>query len=230
MTPDVNVRARRRSSIVALVAAGGLLLTACGAEARVAAGDDVPAAHSAVHATSSNAKKDRISPATLHAEMRKLWTDHVTWTRLFLVSAIADLPDLDATTTRLLQNQDDIGAAIATFYGADAGTQLTSLLHDHIPIAADLVTPAQSGDSTAVATLSGRGYANADDIAAFLASANPAWPEATLQEMMHTHLDQTLAEATARLTGDWDADVAKYDEIVDHILDMADTLADGIVQ
>ena len=47
---------------------------------------------------------------------------------------------------------------------------------------------------------------------------------------MRTHLDQTLAEATARLQGDWAADIAEYDRIHLHILDMADTLADGIVQ
>src|SRR5262245_19635064 len=129
MTTHVNTRARRRSSIAPLVVAGGLLLTACGAEARVAASDDAPAV-ATQHGdhSSPNAKKNRISPATLHDEMRKLWTDHVTWTRLFLVSAIAGLPDLDATTARLLQNQEDIGAAVATFYGADAGARLTDLL------------------------------------------------------------------------------------------------------
>jgi hypothetical protein len=47
--------------------------------------------------------------------------------------------------------------------------------------------------------------------------------------MMRTHLDQTLAEATARLKGDWAADIAKYEEVHLHILEMADTLADGIV-
>jgi len=230
MTPHVKSRVRGGSTITALVVAGGLMLTACGTEAHVAASDGTPAAHGDDHGASSNAKKDRISPAALDAEMRKLWTDHVTWTRLFLVSAIADLPDLQATTNRLLQNQDDIGAAIATFYGADAGAQLSSLLREHILIAAALVNAAKSGDSTEVATQHDRWYANADEIAAFLASANPAWPEASLRDMMHTHLDQTLAEATARLQGDWNADVAEYDHIVDHILEMADTLADGIVQ
>ncbi len=231
MNPRVNSPTHRRSAITSLVVAGGLLLTACG-EASVAATDDAPAAHAVDHDSSfnSNAKKNRIAPEALRAEMRDLWTDHVTWTRLFLVSAIAGLPDLDATTDRLLQNQDDIGEAVAAFYGDAAGAQLSSLLRDHILIAAAVVTAAVAGDSAEVAVQLDRWYANADQIAAFLAGANPAWPEATLRDMMHVHLDQTLAEATARLQGNWDADVAAYDHIVDHILEMADTLSNGIIQ
>jgi hypothetical protein len=164
-----------------------------------------------------------------HADMRKLWEDHVTWTRLFIVSAIAGLPDADATAGRLLQNQADIGNAVATFYGKVAGDQLTALLRDHILIAGDLVTAAKGGDTAAVTTQKDRWYANADAISSFLAAANPAWPEATLDEMMHTHLDQTLSEATHRLQGDWAADIADYDHIHSHILGMADALADGIV-
>ena len=221
---------RRHSAFVSLVVAGGLLTTACG-EASVAATADAPAAaHAGEHKASPNVKKNRVAPDALLAEMRVLWTDHVTWTRLFLVSAIAGLPDLDATTNRLLQNQDDIGNAIAAFYGDAAGAQFASLLREHILVAAALVTAAIAGDSAEVAVQQDRWYANADEIAAFLAGANPAWPEATLREMMRTHLDQTLAEATHRLQGDWDADVADYDHIVDHILEMADTLSDGIIQ
>ena len=47
--------------------------------------------------------------------------------------------------------------------------------------------------------------------------------------MMRGHLDQTLAEATAQLTGDYAKSVAEYDHIVAHIVEMSDTLADGIV-
>ena len=139
-------------------------------------------------------------------------------------------PDAGVTANRLLQNQDDIGAAVAAFYGDEAGAQLAALLREHILIAADLVSAAKAGDGAEVAVQHELWYANADEIAAFLASANPAWPEETLAEMMRTHLDQTLAEATARMQGEWETDVALYDQIVDHILEMADTLSDGIIQ
>src|SRR3990170_71502 len=83
----------------------------------------------------------------LQSAMRKLWEDHVTWTRLYLVSAIAGLPDTQPTVERLLRNQADIGNAVKPFYGDAAGAK--------------------------VAAARGRWYANADEIAGFLTSANP---------------------------------------------------------
>ncbi len=161
--------------------------------------------------------------------MRKLWTDHVTWTRLFIVSAVAGLPDTDATAGRLLKNQADIGDAVATFYGKEAGAALTALLRDHILVAGDLIGAAKAGDKAAVSNASAAWYANSDQIAEFLARANPAWPVDSLKAMMRGHLDQTLAEATAQLTGDYARSVAEYDHIVSHILEMSDTLTGGIV-
>ncbi len=162
--------------------------------------------------------------------MRKLWEDHITWTRLFIVSAVAGLPDVGPTAARLLQNQADIGAAIAPFYGEHAGAALTDLLREHILVAADLVAAAKEGDRTAVAELRRRWYSNAREIADFLAGANPVWSRHELRRMMREHLDQTLAEATARLRGDWVADIAEYDHIHIHILEMADVLAAGIIE
>jgi hypothetical protein len=163
-------------------------------------------------------------------EMRRLWEDHVTWTRLFIVSAVADLPDAGPTAERLLQNQVDIGNAIKPFYGEAAGEQLTALLTDHILIAADLVAAAKLGDSAAFEAAHTAWYANADDIAAFLDSANPYhWPLEEMRAMMHEHLDLTLQEAGARLAGDWDTDIAAYDQIHSQALHMADMLSDGII-
>ncbi len=170
------------------------------------------------------------SKAALHDGMRKLWEDHVTWTRLFIVSAAAGLPDKDATTQRLLQNQTDIGNAVAGVYGRDAGNKLTALLKDHILIAADIVTAAKAGDNAKVASSNKRWHDNANEIAAFLHGANPKhWPLATLQSAMNMHLEQTLEEATHQLKGDYAASVKDYDRVVQHILGMADVLSDGII-
>jgi hypothetical protein len=161
--------------------------------------------------------------------MRKLWEDHVTWTRLYIVSAAADLPDKDATTQRLLQNQVDIGNAVKGFYGDAAGTQLTTLLKDHILEAAAVLTAAKAGDNAGVQAASDKWYANANDIAAFLSSANSKfWPLDTLKMAMKMHLDQTLTEAVDHLKGSYTADTADYDKVHEHILAMADVLSGGI--
>jgi hypothetical protein len=165
-----------------------------------------------------------------HDQMRKLWEDHITWTRLVIISIANGLPDTDSTVNRLLQNQADIGNAIKPFYGSAAGTQLTSLLHDHITIAAEILQDAKSGDNTALNDAITRWYANANSIAAFLSSANPKnWPLGMMQAMMKSHLDLTLAEAVAYLHGDYAGSVNGYEQVHLEILGMADTLSAGIV-
>jgi hypothetical protein len=216
-----------RRGLLAVVLAGALVVAACSSDSdrSTSTADGSPGAAS----TAGTSATGTVDAAAFRHDMRKLWEDHVQWTRLFIVSAVAGLPDANATLDRLLQNQTDIGNAVATYYGNDAGAQLTTLLKGHIATAGDLLTAAKAGDNAAVTKASTDWYANADQIAAFLASANPAWPEATLKDMMHTHLDQTLAEATAQLTGDYAKSVSEYDHIVTHIIDMADALSSGIV-
>ena len=92
----------------------------------------------------------------LHADMRKLWEDHVTWTRLAIISLETGTPDTDATVARLLRNQTDIGNAIKPYYGGAAGNELTRQLRTHILIAADVVAAAKAGDQAKLADAQAR--------------------------------------------------------------------------
>lgn len=169
------------------------------------------------------------SKSEFHDAMRALWEDHAAWTRMYIISAAAGLPDTNAVAQRLLQNQADIGNAVADFYGRAGADKLTSLLRDHILIAADLVQASKVGDTAKAADAQKRWVKNADDIAAFLHSANPQnWPTATLQDALHKHLDQTAAEATHQLKGQYDLSIKDYGEIVNHMLMIADILSSGI--
>ncbi|HET7145836.1 MAG TPA: hypothetical protein VFI10_01460 [Gaiellaceae bacterium] len=183
-----------------------------------------PHAHAATHDHAATAKS-----FALQTSMRGLWDDHVTWTRLAIISLTTDSPDTKATVARLLRNQADIGNAIKPFYGAAAGTKLTSLLRQHILIAADLIAAAKNGDRAATTKQAARWTANANQMAAFLAGANPAWKLGAMKAMFHDHLRLTTDEVLARLNGTWAADVKAYDEIVRQARHMADMLSDGIV-
>lgn len=167
----------------------------------------------------------------LRNDMRRLWEDHVTWTRLAIISLTTDSPDTEATVGRLLQNQTDIGDAIEPFYGEAAGDELARLLREHILIAADIIAAARAGDGAGVAEGQARWRANADEIAAFLNAANPrSWKLRHMQAMLYEHLRLTTEEVVARLQADWAADVAAYDEIHVQALEMADELSTGIVK
>ncbi len=169
--------------------------------------------------------------ANLSKDMRKLWEDHITWTRMFLVSAAYDNKDLDTVTQRLLKNQEDIGNAIKPYYGEEAGNKLTALLKTHITTAADLVMAAKKGDSATQTKANDAWYANANEIADFLSTANPNnWPKDQARAMMREHLDLTKQEAVDILGNKYESGVAGYDKVHDQILKMADMLTDGVVK
>lgn len=168
--------------------------------------------------------------ASLKQDMRKLWTDHVVWTRDYIIAAVGDQPDAQAAANRLMRNQEDIGDAMAKYYGAPAGQQLTTLLKEHITIAVDIIKAAKAGDKSGQQQANTRWQQNATQIADFLSKANPNWPRATLVDLMQKHLSTTTDEVVARLNKNWDADVRAFDAVYDHVLMMADALSDGIIK
>ncbi len=188
--------------------------------------------HAAMSMTITHASPTLTKKAVaLRTDMRKLWEDHITWTRLAIISLESGTPDTEATVGRLLQNQTDIGNAVKPFYGKAAGDELTRQLRSHILIAADVVAAAKAGDSAKLADAQARWVENADDIAKVLNSVNPRyWKLPALKAEMHMHLDLTTEEAVARLKGDWTGDVAAYDKVHEHILHMSDLLADGLIK
>ncbi len=186
----------------------------------------------AAHNQANHAATQAISPkeVAFRQDMRKLWEDHVTWTRLAVISLTTDAPDTKDTVGRLLANQTDIGNAVKPFYGAKASRALTRLLREHILIAADLIAAAKSGDSAKVSAEQARWNANADEIASLLSAANPRfWKLPAMKAMMRSHLRLTTNEVVARLQANWAADVRAYDRIHVQILHMADMLSDGLV-
>lgn len=179
------------------------------------------------------AKQDScISEASMKAreDMRTLWTDHVFYTRNYIIGAVDGLEDTDVVLARLLQNQKDIGNAIKPYYGEKAGNKLADLLTEHIVLAGKIVEAAKDGKSAEVEQLNKKWYRNADDIARFLASANPYWPEKILKDLLYMHLQFVTDEAVARINKDWKANIKSFDDGKVHILHLSDALSDGIVK
>lgn len=165
----------------------------------------------------------------LKRAMRKLWEDHIGWTRNYIISELASLGDVEEVTKRLLQNQMDIGNAIKPYYGDAASTKLASLLKDHIIDASQVVKAAKANNKDALDAANKKWYQNADDIAAFLSSANRNWSN-ILKDMLHKHLDYVMGQVTSRLNKKWQDDIAFVDKNHDLMLMFADVLTEGIRQ
>jgi hypothetical protein len=166
-----------------------------------------------------------------HDAMRALWEAHGTWTERAIVDFVGALPDTQLVVARLLQNQADIGNAVKPYYGATGGNELTTLLKAHINDAVALLEAAKSGNTRAIGTAKAAFYANGNQVAGFLHTANPRhWALAAMRTMMRIHLNQVVALAVDQLTGDYPAAISLYNRYIGHLLDMADMLSTGIIQ
>lgn len=191
-----------------------------------------------VSATHADAKtKQRVSgqcysqnAIDLYSEQRRLWKDHVYWTRSYIVSALSGAEDQDAVLKRLLQNQTDIGSSIKPYYGDAAGNQLGKLLTEHIVIAGQLVDAIKKGDSVNAGKLNKEWYRNADDIAKFMSKANPNWSEKEVKDMLYVHLKFVADEVAARLKKDYAGEIVIFDKGKNHMMMFADEITNGIMK
>ena len=160
--------------------------------------------------------------------IRQLCSQHVYWTRFFIISTAADLPDLEPVTKRLLKNPKDFAKLLTPIYSVRVASRFDELFTAHLLIAADLVGAAKKGEVEKVNYSRELWYKNADEIACFLHSVNRYWDEAKLKEMLYSHLEMTEREATLRLQGSYSADITVFDEIENEALKMADYMFCGI--
>jgi hypothetical protein len=162
--------------------------------------------------------------------MRMLWEQHIVWTA-FTIKAIAeDSPYTDLVVKRLLRNPKDFEAALRPIYGSEKAAMFADLLTKHLEIAAEVVKAAKAGNTAAANDAEKRWYANADEIAAFLASINPYWSMEEWRQMLYEHLRLTKTEAVLWLTKDYARAISILDDIEKQALGMADMMTEGIIR
>ncbi len=163
-------------------------------------------------------------------QLRKLWGQHVYWTRFFIISTAEGLADLKPVTDRLLENPEDFAKLLAPVYGAKTACRFKELLTEHLQIGGELVGAAKNGETGRADSLRGQWYRNADEIAAFLASVNRCWQESKWKDMLYSHLKMTEKEAELRLKGNYAADIQIFGSIEEEAFKMADYMFCGIVK
>ncbi len=162
-------------------------------------------------------------------QLRKLWEQHVYWTRFFIISTLADLNDIDEVTTRLLQNPKDFAKLLEYFYGVQIANQFQNLFTEHLMIGGDLVNALKKNEDT-VSAIRKKWYANADSIAKFLSDINPYWEKNAWTDMLYDHIKMTEEEAYLYLHGNYTDSIEIFDKIENEALKMADYMFEGIMK
>ncbi|MES2675747.1 MAG: hypothetical protein V4660_16015 [Pseudomonadota bacterium] len=181
----------------------------------------VTAAATAVSATQINTQ----------GVLRDLWVEHVFWVRNYVIASKAsDENQRKTATDQVLANATAISGAIASYYGKAAGDQMLNLLAGHWGAVKDYSDATFAKDAKAQQNATEKLVANAKQIAAFLAKANPNLPEATLVGLLSSHGAHHLAQAQQIFKGDFKAEATTWTEMRVHMFMIADALTGALAK
>lgn len=169
--------------------------------------------------------------AATQAALRDLWVEHVFWIRNYVVaSKEGNQIEKKVAIEQVLANATSISGAIASFYGKPAGDQMLTLLAGHwgaVKAYSDATFDhGGKGQPQAAARLT----ANAKEIAAFLAKANPNLPESNLIGLLSAHGAHHIAQIQQLSKGDFAAEAKTWAAMRGHMFVIADVLTDGLAK
>jgi len=166
----------------------------------------------------------------LRLALRDLWLGHIFWVRsVVYATKSGDTEAAKVAEENVVKNAKDIAGAVASFYGKDAGDKLFGLLAGHYGAIKEYMTTAFAGDMAGKPAAVDKIKKNADEIAAFLNSANPKnWPKDTLVSLLVAHGDQHMAQIDAVAAKDYGTEATVWENMKKHIYTIADALAGGI--
>ena len=173
--------------------------------------------------------------AELKMAQRDLYINHIFWVRDLVVSTrLGDKAAVAEADEYGEKNAKAIGQSIAPFYGQAAGEKFATLFVGHYSAVKAYMNAAFANGFKGNATLKKAAIdkltKNANEIAAFVSSANPNLPKGTVFGLLLTHGQQHVMSIDATAKRDWSHEADMWDPMVKHVYTIGDALADGIAK
>jgi hypothetical protein len=169
--------------------------------------------------------------AATQAAERDLWMGHIFWVREVSRALVEkNQAAADAAEKQVVANAKQIAGSIEPFYGKAATDQLFKLLAGHYTAIKAHATATVAGDAAGAKKAIGELTSNADQIAKFLAGANPNLPEATLKSLLAAHGGHHVQQNQQLAAHDLAGEARTWDAMKTHIYTIADALAGAIAK
>ena len=165
----------------------------------------------------------------LNEDMRLAWLNHVYWTRMYLMSAVADNADQQAVEERLLETADEITDVFARYLPIATTRQLRNLLTEHIEIAGQIIQALKAKNMSDYDALVKEWYRNANQMAALFANYNPYFESRETRNMLLNHLDLTREEIEYQVNGEYEQSIDVFRDVEQQALALADYFARGLL-
>ncbi len=162
----------------------------------------------------------------LKAVLRKLFTDHVTYTNWLITASLPVLqPDVQPLIDRLLENPADIANLLLHIIGKESADVVEKVITDHLILANDALTAVREGDEEAVSIAVDDFYTQSDKFAAALSSLNPAkLPIDFAITMVKSHNEHVVHLAVLRSQRKYGEYINSFDDYYKHMLMFSDAV------
>lgn len=166
----------------------------------------------------------------LKGTMRRLWGEHVAWTRATVSSLVFTLPDTSFVVARLLRTATDMGTALRPFYGDEVAKRYGQLLTEHITLAGNLVNAILQGNMEKAEAIEKQWFRNGTKISMFLSNINSYLSASEFQEIFDEHFLLIKQGMMGLINKDFKVSVNLFDIIEVEALEMADMISDAIIK
>ncbi|MCK9536292.1 MAG: LysM peptidoglycan-binding domain-containing protein [Bacilli bacterium] len=169
------------------------------------------------------------SELELNNRLRLLWGQYAGWLRLVTIFFIYDLPGFEDAYHRLLRVPNDVQNVFFELYGETVAEQSMNLFEENIIIAVRYLKAVKSSNKSVINSLTERWHLNTDEIGAHLVSINQYWTREEWVRLFSVLFDLIKAEILYLLSSDFEQSTLIYDEMENHVLEIAGVMFDGIV-
>jgi hypothetical protein len=160
----------------------------------------------------------------------RLLGEHLVLAAETMRAGLAMTADAAAARQALAGNSADLQAAIAIFYGAEAGRKFGDVWREHVDAYVAFIDAVAAKDASGRTASLNRLHVYHDQIAAFLSSANPYLNAEDVAALIQRHVQALISQVESAEAGDHERTVATIRGAYVQTFEVGDALAIAIAR